>query len=200
MSLPDAAYPVIVANRGQANLSDLMYTLSVNFLLYVVLIIVFYMLVRFYLDEETSHNDGGYAKLPTSAEDDEEVDDKEEISDNANAEKSNPEKDADGSFLNVNEWGEPDGTKQEVIQKAIFCAVGLNVSFCIWGLVQERILTQTYDGEYFNHSFGLVFLNRLGGLVLSACLVGYFKIEWVKSPLWEYSFPSVANMLSSWCQ
>ena len=200
MSLTDAAYPIVVANRGQANLSDLMYTLSVNFLLYVVLIIVFYMLVRFYLDEETSHNDGGYAKLPTSAEEDDEVQAEKEISDNANAMKTDPEKDVDGSFLNVNEWGEPDGTKQEVIQKAIFCAVGLNVSFCIWGLVQERILTQTYDGEYFNHSFGLVFLNRLGGLVLSACLVYYFKIEWVKSPLWEYSFPSVANMLSSWCQ
>jgi ABC-type multidrug transport system permease subunit len=55
-------------SRGQANLSDLLYTLSVNFLLYVVLIIVFYMLVRFYLDEETSSKDGGYALLPTSAE------------------------------------------------------------------------------------------------------------------------------------
>jgi adenosine 3'-phospho 5'-phosphosulfate transporter B2 len=45
-----------------------------------------------------------------------------------------------------------------------------------------------------------VFLNRLGGLILSACLMSYFKIQWVQSPLWEYSFPSVANMLSSWCQ
>ena len=53
MSVIDGRYPSAAANRGQANLSDLMYTLSVNFLLYVVLIIVFYMLVRFYLDEET---------------------------------------------------------------------------------------------------------------------------------------------------
>merc|ERR1719498_218760 len=43
-------------------------------------------------------------------------------------------------------------------------------------------------------------MNRLGGLVLSTFLMYYFKVEWVKSPLWEYSFPSVANMLSSWCQ
>lgn len=203
MSVIDGRYPSAAANRGQANLSDLMYTLSVNFLLYVVLIIVFYMLVRFYLDEETTHNDGGYAKLPTSAEDDDEVETEGELSDSVNKSAkavNGTETAADGSFLNVNEWGEPEGTKQEVIQKAIFCAVGLNVSFCIWGLVQERILTQTYDGEFFNHSYGLVFLNRLGGLVLSACLVYYFKIEWVKSPLWEYSFPSVANMLSSWCQ
>ena len=202
MSSKDGHHISIPDNRGQANLSDLLYTLSVNFLLYVVLIIVFYMLLRFYLDEETVHKDGGYAKLPTSAEDDDDVDNDGSISDAkaSISESETPPIASDGSFLNVNEWGEPDGTKQEVIQKAIFCAVGLNVSFCIWGLLQERILTQTYDGEFFHHSYGLVFLNRLGGLVLSACLVYYFKIEWVKSPLWEYSFPSVANMLSSWCQ
>jgi len=28
----------------------------------------------------------------------------------------------------------------------------------------------------------------------------YFQVKWVSSPIWEYSFPSVANMLSSWCQ
>lgn len=217
--------------RGQENLSDLLYTLAVNFLLYVVLIIVFYMLVRFYLDEETiQHKEGGngYAALST-IEEDVDMDQEEEIgntkeeeepniSDSENDTRNNSKEPknissskphmggekgrgtGDRAFLNVNQWGEPDGTKQEVIQKCIFCAVGLNVSFCIWGLLQERILTQTYNGDYFYHSYGLVFLNRLGGLILSTCLVYYFKIEWVKSPLWEYSFPSVANMLSSWCQ
>lgn len=82
----------------------------------------------------------------------------------------------------------------------MFCALGLIISFCIWGLVQERILTQTYDGDFFEYSYGLVFMNRLGGLVLSMVLMHYFKVEWVSSALWEYSFPSVANMLSSWCQ
>ena len=139
MSSEDSQHIPISDNRGQANLSDLLYTLSVNFLLYVVLIIVFYILVRFYLDEETetTHKDGGYAKLPTSAEDDDEVDDEGSISDGKrSASKSEiPQMASDGSFLNVNEWGEPDGTKQEVIQKAIFCAVGLNASFCIWGQI-----------------------------------------------------------------
>lgn len=104
------------------------------------------------------------------------------------------------SFLNVSHWGEPDGTKDEVIQRCIFCAMGLHITFGIWGLLQERMLTQTYDGEYFVDSYGLVFMNRLGGLVLSTVLMFYFKVDWIKSPLWEYSFPSVANMLSSWCQ
>ena len=104
------------------------------------------------------------------------------------------------SFLNVSHWGEPDGTREEVIQRCIFCAMGLHITFGIWGLLQERMLTQTYDGEYFVDSYGLVFMNRLGGLVLSGFLVFFFQVKWVKSPLWEYSFPSVANMLSSWCQ
>jgi solute carrier family 35 (adenosine 3'-phospho 5'-phosphosulfate transporter), member B2 len=192
--------------------------IAVNFLLYVTLIIVFYMLVRFYLEEETS-SDGSpshlsYAPLPI-------VDDESESEgldeDNKNttattastkelieeATNNNPKKNGIkrvGSFLNVNEWVEPDGTKMEIIQRVIFCAVGLNISFSIWGLVQERMLTYPYNGDYFIYSYGLVFLNRLGGLILSAVLMYHYKVSWVSSPLYEFSFPSVANMLSSWCQ
>lgn len=93
-----------------------------------------------------------------------------------------------------------EGTKQEVLQRLILCSTGLFVTFCVWGLLQERILTQTYDGAFFEYSYGLVFMNRLGGLILSAALMHYFHIPWSPSILWEYSFPSVANMLSSWCQ
>ena len=35
---------------------------------------------------------------------------------------------------------------------------------------------------------------------MSAILIFYFDVKWVNTPIWEYSFPSVANMLSSWCQ
>lgn len=205
--------------RGDANLADIMFTLSVNFLLYVVLILVFYMLVRFYLEEETTTKEGGYVRVSTEEEDETAAsaasrsgqtdavirDAEPAIVDGNTASdivppKSSVPKKGSGSFLNVNEWGEPDGTRQEVMQRLAFCAIGLNVCFCIWGLAQERILTQTYDGVFFEFSYGLVFLNRLGGLVLSACLMYYLKVEWVQSVLWEYSFPSVANMLSSWCQ
>lgn len=177
-------------SRGTDNVGDIFFTLSVNFLLYVVLIIVFYMLVRFYLEEETSHSHEGYVKVSTE--------DSDESSDERPHEVVKPIQSI--SFLNINEWGEPEGTKQEVIQRLGFCAFGLIVTFSVWGLVQERILTQTYDGDFFEFSYGLVFVNRMGGLVLSACLMYYFKVNWVSSPLWEYSFPSVANMLSSWCQ
>lgn len=199
MSASVAAMPE--QQRNEVNLADILFALSVNFLLYVVLIVVFYMLVRFYLEEETNISDtarGSYVAVSTN-DLDAPIDDRSSTEEKAESKVGGKVKKS-GSFLNINEWGEPEGTKQEVIQRVIFCALGLNVSFCIWGLAQERILTQTYDGDFFEFSYGLVFLNRLGGLILSACLMIYLKVEWVPSALWEYSFPSVANMLSSWCQ
>ena len=205
--------------RSEANVGDIFYMISVNFLLYVTLITVFYMLVRFYLEEETDA-ETSYISYSTLPQDDDEIGEEQGVEmattelevendteeDEAILDKveENPPKPGGikrvGSFLNVNEWVEPEGTKMEVIKKVVFCAVGLNVSLCIWGLVQERMLTYPYDGEYFVYSYGLVFLNRLGGLVFSTCLLYYYKVEWVSTPLYEFSFPSVANMLSSWCQ
>lgn len=191
-----------VVQRGDDTLGEIFFALSVNFLLYMVLIIVFYMLVRFYLEEETDSKEG-YVRVAT----DDTEDEKEQTSpleiekDNDESEKTLSLKGKrTGSFLNINEWGDFDGTRQEVVQRVVFCAVGLIVSFCIWGLVQERILTQTYDGVFFEYSYGLVFINRLGGLLMSGFLMYYLKVRWISVPLWEYSFPSVANMLSSWCQ
>ncbi len=189
-----------LVNRSDANLADIIYVLAVNFLLYVVLIIVFYMLVRFYLEEETTTREG-YALVSTVEETELELNEVNGAErDVPQPATKRPRMNRSGSFLNINEWGEPEGTKHEVIQRALFCALGLNISFCIWGLVQERMLTKTYDGDFFEYSYGLVFMNRLGGLVLSMVLMYYFKVEWVASALWEYSIPSVANMLSSWCQ
>ena len=206
--------------RGEANVGDIFYMISVNFLLYVTLIVVFYMLVRFYLEEETDAGTS-YVSYSTVPQDDSDMETEGagvemgvttllETEVDASEDENILKKDESiakpagikrvGSFLNVNEWVESEGTRMEVIQKVVFCAVGLNVSFGIWGLVQERMLTYPYDGEYFVYSYGLVFLNRLGGLVLSTCLLYYYKVEWVSTPLYEFSFPAVANMLSSWCQ
>jgi hypothetical protein len=234
--------------RGDANLGDIIFKLNVNFLLYVVLIIVFYMLVRFYLEEETEmqHEGSGYALLSTLDEDEREA--KDQTSSVSSGTVSSPtavvvaavdEGDREdqiellhfdhttaadnhsnkngtkksttttktlrssksSNFLNLHDVStEPEGTRQEVIQRLAVCCCGLVVSYCLWGLVQERILTQRYDGEFFEFSYGLVFMNRLGGLVLSGFLMWYFQVPYTSSPLWEYSFPSVANMLSSWCQ
>lgn len=215
-------------NHIGSNLGTIIFALCVNFLMYVVLIIVFYMLTRFYLEEETEwhtswHSSPRQRKLRGHSEaleeDTESGDAKGETSETKDllgivgADKTVTSISSDGntsgastvgtrarSFLNINEWGEPEGTKQEVVQRVIWCAVGLCVSFGILGLVQERMLTMPYEGEYFVYSYGLVFVNRLGGIVLSFCLMRYYNHQWVPSPLWEYCFPSVSNMLSSWCQ
>ena len=86
------------------------------------------------------------------------------------------------SFLTLTEHG-GGGSIDDAIKRAVFCALGLNVSFCIWGLLQERMLTQTYDGEYFVYSYGLVFMNRLGGLVLSLILMHYYRLPWTNTAL-----------------
>eukprot|EP01031_Cornospumella_fuschlensis_P030307 gene30307-36620_t len=190
-----------ILQHRQANLADIVFAMAVNFLLYVLLIIVFYMLVRFYLEEETSAN---YVHVQQG---DEEIESDDAVG-SSNANNSIGASDGQkiskgqksGSFLNLSEVSGQEGTKQEVIQRLIFCASGLVVSFSIWGLVQERMLTQTYNGEFFVYSYGLVFMNRLGGLLLSAYLMRYFDVPWQSCALWEYSFPSVANMLSSWSQ
>ena len=166
---------------GQASLADIIFQLCVNFLMYALLILVMYMMVRFYLEEDFEFDES--TRRYSSVSIGEEENDKSYDSDGVEIEmaevdsveagtpgdivtampslirgmfsgtsnslgKSSPLKKA-GSFLNLNEWGEPEGTKQEVIQRAVFCAVGLNACFVIWGLLQERMLTQPYNGEYF---------------------------------------------------
>jgi len=57
------------------------------------------------------------------------------------------------------------------------------------------------DGEYFTYSYGLVFTSRLGGLILSIVLMKVNSVPWTPpGKLYEFAFPSVSNMLSSWCQ
>jgi hypothetical protein len=271
---------VLSSYRSQANLADIIFALAVNFLLYVLLIIVFYMIVRFYLEEEVTSNykSGGYSAVSQNEEEELELDaetgegeegaegvvvahhrNKQQKKKNQEGQESgglieedvdhpysphvdmskiyennakrtdlpaSPPRSSSGApgiqkpsssssssstsssgpkspyFLNLHDFtdSQESGTKQEVVQQLVICSIGLVVSFTIWGLVQERILTQTYDNEYFVFSYGLVFMNRLFGVILSLFLMSYYSIPWFPSALWEYSFPSVANMLSSWCQ
>jgi adenosine 3'-phospho 5'-phosphosulfate transporter B2 len=186
----------------------------VNVLLYSVLILVFYMLARFYLEEDI-HDAAHPEYSRVSTEDLDEVEEpqnamypmevdasagKETHNSGSSAAKKPVTKSAGFGVLSVLDISEPEGTKQEVIQRVVICSAGLHISFCIWGLLQERMLTFSYDGDFFRYSFGLVFITRVGGLALSAFLMYYKQVEWVPTPLYEYAFPSVANILSSWCQ
>jgi len=58
-----------------------------------------------------------------------------------------------------------------------------------------------YTGEYFIYSYALVFTNRFWTLIMSGMLLMYLKPRASRSTIiYEYSFPAISNMLSSWCQ
>lgn len=91
-----------------------------------------------------------------------------------------------------------------VIKRLLICIISLNVTFVTWGVLQERMLTRRYPrftGEFFTYSYALVFTNRFWTLIMSSILMIYFKPKRSSSTvIYEYSFPSISNMLSSWCQ
>jgi hypothetical protein len=161
--------------------------------------------MRFYLEEETEHNHNdnnihSYIKVHSvdTESDNTELEYEETPLMNTELESETIEnmKHIPTPLVSA----ETSNSREELLKELVFCALGLIISFTIWGLIQERMLTQAYGNDYFEYSYGLVFLNRLGGLLLSGFLMKYYNVPWVHSPLWEYSFPSVANMLSSWCQ
>uniref|UniRef100_A0A7S0LHM6 Sugar phosphate transporter domain-containing protein n=1 Tax=Coccolithus braarudii TaxID=221442 RepID=A0A7S0LHM6_9EUKA len=85
------------------------------------------------------------------------------------------------------------------------CVLGIQVSYLLWGLMQERIMTKPYaTGELFRSSKFLVFANRF--LALIVAWVAY-KIQVARgdnvshgAPLYIFSYSSVSNILSSVCQ
>ncbi|XP_058470270.1 adenosine 3'-phospho 5'-phosphosulfate transporter 1 [Solea solea] len=90
--------------------------------------------------------------------------------------------------------------------KLIFCAAGLQVSYLTWGVLQERVMTRAYgataeeEGERFKDSQFLVFMNRILALTVSGLWCLLFKQPRHGSPMYKYSFASLSNIMSSWCQ
>ncbi|XP_068198346.1 adenosine 3'-phospho 5'-phosphosulfate transporter 1 [Antennarius striatus] len=91
--------------------------------------------------------------------------------------------------------------------KLIFCAAGLQVSYLTWGVLQERVMTRSYgatsadeEGEKFTDSQFLVFMNRILALTVSGLWCFLLKQPRHGAPMYKYSFASLSNILSSWCQ
>lgn len=108
------------------------------------------------------------------------------------------------SLLDELEFEQEKSSRTQVLKRLAFCIFMLNVTFVTWGLLQERMLTRRYPrftGEYFTYSYALVFTNRFWTLIMSGMLMLHLKPKRSGSTLiYEYSFPSISNMLSSWCQ
>ncbi|CAB1342715.1 unnamed protein product [Coregonus sp. 'balchen'] len=80
-------------------------------------------------------------------------------------------------------------------------------SYLTWGVLQERVMTRSYgastpeeEGERFKDSQFLVFMNRILALTVSGLWCVLFKQPRHGAPMYKYSFASLSNVLSSWCQ
>lgn len=104
-----------------------------------------------------------------------------------------------------------------------YCFFGLMTSYLVWGLLQEKIITQPYESvtpeghhfeEYFHDSQFLVFANRsLAFLIALIYLCVKNQLQSTTSsplstivqitgsaPLFKYSFASFSNIMSAWFQ
>ena len=61
-------------------------------------------------------------------------------------------------------------------------------------------MTQAYDGDYFTDSQFLVFVNRILALVVAGIYIMMTQQPRHRTPLYKYSYSSISNTLSSWCQ
>ncbi|KAJ8708972.1 hypothetical protein PYW07_008798 [Mythimna separata] len=91
------------------------------------------------------------------------------------------------------------------LREGAFCFTGLMASYLVWGLLQEKIMTQSYvmsDGSTlrFSDSQFLVFVNRLAALVLAGARLLCVRAPLAPVPLYKFSYCSLSNVLSAWCQ
>lgn len=87
--------------------------------------------------------------------------------------------------------------------KLLFCFLGLQVSYVLWGVAQEQIMTHEYKPGKFKSSAFCVFGNRFLALIVAFCVVMYSK--WKKpgmkeAPSIQYIPSSLSNTFSSWAQ
>ena len=121
--------------------------------------------------------------------------------------------------------GEASRSRRKTVISFLICFGGLQLSFLLWGLMQERIIKYTYalssssdahQAQRFKNSQFLVLTNRLAGLLLSLAIIlignrnkmrihsidSYRKLVSYKNwpPLFICCYSSLSNVLSSWFQ
>ncbi|XP_050520735.1 adenosine 3'-phospho 5'-phosphosulfate transporter 1-like isoform X2 [Daktulosphaira vitifoliae] len=87
----------------------------------------------------------------------------------------------------------------------IYCFGGLQASYLVWGVLQEKMMSESYgssDNSKFVDAQMLVFLNRGLSTILSAIVL--LMNEGISSknppPFYKYSYCTLSNIISSWCQ
>jgi len=187
----------------EGSLGEELRILLSNFLLYVTLVIATAGLQHYYFPDSIAAGEAAAAApAPAPATDD--ADESEApLVDVGEPPRLGPRKSSSSALAQLfddSPFAQENASKKEVLTRLVLYASGLLVSFVIWGLLQERILTKPYAGDYFTSSYGLVFLNRLGGFLISGAMLYLFDPPASNAIVYRFAFPSVSNMLSSWCQ
>jgi adenosine 3'-phospho 5'-phosphosulfate transporter B2 len=86
--------------------------------------------------------------------------------------------------------------------RMLFCVVGIMGSFLLYGLLQERIMTQPYgDGEMFRSSAFLVLNNRIVAMIIAFSWMIYNKEPLASAaPIYKCMGISVSNTAATFCQ
>ncbi|XP_063696926.1 adenosine 3'-phospho 5'-phosphosulfate transporter 1 [Culicoides brevitarsis] len=88
----------------------------------------------------------------------------------------------------------------------LYCFLGLMISFLIWGVLQEKIMTIEYTGKdgktksRFNDSQFIVFINRTLAFLISSIYLFIKGHSLHTAPLFKFSYASFSNIMSAWCQ
>jgi len=80
------------------------------------------------------------------------------------------------------------------------CAIGLIVAFLIYGVQQERIMTSDYDGKPFKNPNFLIFCNRFMAFMIAFSVCYATNTLRPKCGLYKFSYCSISNIMSSFCQ
>ncbi|XP_002741355.1 adenosine 3'-phospho 5'-phosphosulfate transporter 1-like [Saccoglossus kowalevskii] len=98
----------------------------------------------------------------------------------------------------------PPKTKGKRALVLVICVAGLQGSYLTWGVLQERIMAHDYGTEEnsarFKNSQFLVFMNRISALITAGIAMYLLKQPRHLAPMYKYSYSSLSNILSSWCQ
>mmetsp|Transcript_6529 Transcript_6529/g.15063 ORF Transcript_6529/g.15063 Transcript_6529/m.15063 type:complete len:393 (-) Transcript_6529:302-1480(-) len=89
---------------------------------------------------------------------------------------------------------------RETLQCGYF-GFGIIVTISVYSFLQERIVSQPYDGEFFKATMFLVLCNRIFSTVYAVMmLVQSGEAYTTQAEPWKYAAVSSSNMLSTWCQ
>lgn len=93
----------------------------------------------------------------------------------------------------------------KVFLNLVFCFAGLQVSYLTWGVLQEKIMTRKYEDSagnvgLFKDSQFLVFVNRVLAFAVALLYITFSRQPRHRAPIYKYSFCSLSNIMSSWCQ